>query len=89
MSGQIIDMFDEADGGWIIQKGRVVNQDKYDEMIRKEEDRKIAAQAVTQQVSSPMAEERTQAPGKLEALEKRIDSQDAKLDKILETLSKK
>lgn len=88
MSGQIIDMYDEADGGWIIQKGRVVNEDKYNEMLRKEEDRKIAAQAVTQQASSPQAEERTQAPGKLEALEKRIDSQDAKLDAILLALKK-
>ena len=30
MNGEIIDMVDEADGGVIIAKGRVVNQDKID-----------------------------------------------------------
>ena len=88
MSGQIIDLYDEVGGGWIIQKGRVVNQEKYNEMLQKEEDRRKAATAVTQQASSPHVEERTQAPGKLEALEKRIDSQDAKLDAILLALKK-
>jgi hypothetical protein len=90
MNGEIIDMVDQADGGVIISKGRVVNQEKINEMAAKERDRQSAQQALTAQVVNPQAPiaERNAAPGKLEALEKRIDSQDAKLDAILAALKK-
>jgi hypothetical protein len=89
MSGEIIDLTDEANGGAIISKGRVVNQEAIDEMAKKEKDRQTAATALTVQVESPNAEVRNVAPSKLDALEKRIDAQDSKLDAILAALNKK
>jgi hypothetical protein len=90
LSGEIIDLVDEANGGYIIRGGRVVNQELFDEMARKEEDRKIAAQAILNPVAAPaqVEESRTVSPSKLSELEKRIDSQDAKLDAILAALKK-
>jgi hypothetical protein len=88
-AGDIIDWLDEEHGGWIIRKGVVVNQEFIDEMRKKEEDRKIAARAQAEQITNPTAPDRTAAPSKLDELEKRIDSQDAKLDAILAALSKK
>lgn len=88
-AGDIIDWLDETKGGWIIRKGVVVNQAVIDEMAKVEEDRKIAAKALAQQVTHENAPDRTVAPSKMDELEKRIDSQDAKLDAILAALSKK
>ena len=92
LSGQIIDMLDETDGsGVIISKGRVVNENKVIEINKKEEDRKLAATAFTQEVQAPqaIAEQRVVAPTKMQEMEKRIEAQDAKLDAILQALSKK
>lgn len=90
LSGEIIDLVDEANGGYIIRNGRVVNQELYDEMKRKEEDRKLAAQAILNPAPVPadVEEQRSASPSKLSELEKRIDSQDAKLDAILAAIKK-
>lgn len=90
LDGTIYDLVDEADGGVIISKGRVVNQERINEMAKKEMDRKTAATAQTQQVAAPVekVEERAVAPSKMQELEKRIDLQDAKLDAILAALKK-
>lgn len=94
-AGNIIDLYDEADGGWIIQKGRVVNQERYNEMLQKEEDRKTAAQAIQHQKVDEAAPDRTVSGTeaiknntKIEELEKRIDGVDTKLDAILNALKK-
>ena len=92
LSGNIIDMSDEANGGVIISKGRVVNQEYINELARKEEDRKLAGKAMAEQVTTSNAPDRTVTPSqvnKLADLEKRIDGQDAKLDAILAALSNK
>jgi len=96
MSGEIIDMSDDANGGTIIAKGQVVNQARIDELAAIEEDKRRAAQALTAQVASPNAEDRTLTPievtaktSKLEELESRIEAQDSKLDAILAILAKK
>lgn len=96
MNGDIIDWLDETDGGWIIRRGKIVNQAKIDEMKKKEEDRKIAAQAVLNQKVDENAPDRTVTAkeaianqNKTQELEQRIDAQDKKLDAILELLSKK
>lgn len=88
LSGNIINMIDETDGGWIIRNRQVVNQEKFQEYLQREKDKQEAAKAVAHQVTSPNAEERTTAPSRIETLEKRIDSQDAKLDAILNALKK-
>lgn len=95
-AGQIIDWQDEANGGWIIRKGQIVNQERYDEWKKQEEDKKIAAQAILNQKVDPNAPDRTvtakeavEQQNKQQELEQRIDAQDKKLDAILEALSKK
>ena len=88
LSGNIIDMSDEANGGVIISKGRVVNQEYVDELARKEADRKLAGKAMAEQVTIPDAPDRTAPPSRIDELEKRINSQDAKLDAILAALNK-
>lgn len=90
-SGNIINMIDETDGGWIIRNRRVVNVEKYERMLQAEEDKKIAARAIAEQITRPDAPDRTVNPTesvKIDALEKRIDNQDAKLDAILAALKK-
>lgn len=52
-AGQIVSMLDESNGGWIIRGGRVVNPDAYNEMLRKEADRKEAAKAIANPVEAP------------------------------------
>lgn len=88
LDGGIIDMVDQANGGVIISKGRIVNQEAVDELARKEKDRQEAATAITKPAESAInVEVRNVAPSKIDTLEKRIDAQDAKLDAILAALT--
>lgn len=94
-AGQIIDWFDEADGGWIIQKGQIVNTQKYDEIQQKEKDKKEAAKAILFQKVDDVIPDRTvtateavKNSTKLEELETRLNKQDEKLDAILNALKK-
>lgn len=91
LAGNIVDMQDDADGGVIISKGRVVNQEKIDELALKEKDRRMAAVAPTQEVSVPQAvtEERAVAPTKMQELEKKVEGMEGNINKILELLQKK
>lgn len=91
LSGNIIDMRDEANGGVIISKGQVVNQERLNELAKIEEDKRKAATAFAEEVAAPAAivEERVAAPTKLENMEKRIDNIEGNLNKILEILQKK
>ncbi len=91
MDGSIYHMVDEANGGVIIQGGRVVNQEAVDELARKELDRKTAAVAFTQEVAAPsqVIEERTAAPTKVEKLEKEMESLKGDIASILKLLQSK
>lgn len=90
LSGNIVDMQDDADGGVIISKGRVVNQDKIDELAFKEKDRQTAVVAQTQGIAVPqaVAEERAVAPTKMQELEKKVEGMEGNINKILELLQK-
>jgi len=91
LNGGIKYMEDEANGGVLIRNGQVINQQRIDEIARIEEDKRNSATAFANPVEAPKSvsvEERNVAPSKLEVLEKRIDSQDAKLDAILLALKK-
>ena len=95
LSGNIIDLIDEANGGYIIKGGRVVNQERFDELRKIEEDKKVAAQAILHQKVDESAPDRTVAPNKMEELEKKnealntkVDALDTKLDAILKALNK-
>ena len=89
MSGRIINMIDETSGGYIIRNYQVVNQEAYNEILKKEEDRKLAAQAIQHQKVDEQAPDRTASPSKVEALEKKVEGMETKLDAILQALSKK
>lgn len=94
MQGNIIDWFDEVNGGWIIQKRAVVNKEAWEAHLKKEADKAEAAKAVT------MAKIREDYPetkdggqkkseeDKVANLEKRVDKMDDKLDAILNALKK-
>lgn len=88
ISGEIIELLDEANGGYIIRNKQVVNPERWAELQKIEHDKQMAAKAITEQVSSPNAELRKSNPSKVDDLEKRVDGLDKKLDKILSALSK-
>lgn len=97
LSGQIIDLVDETDGGWIIRGGRIINQEKYAELQKREEDKREAAKAMTQAIAAApeveamrqgTAVQATASLERMEKLEKRIEEQDNKLDAILAALKK-
>lgn len=95
-SGQIIDMFDETNGGWIIQKGRVVNPERWEELQKIEQDKRDAAKAIAfQKVDADVpdrtvtAQEAIKNQTKMEELETRLNKQDEKLDAILKAITNK
>ena len=90
MSGRIREMRDDAHGGWIIKNYQVVNQQRWDELVKIEEDKKKAAQAQAHAVApkQEIIEQRATTPSKLQELETRINEQDKKLDTIISLLKK-
>ena len=97
MNGNIINLLDEADGGWIIRGRQIVNQDKWNQILQKEEDKRLAAQASAEQVLAPKHIEAQRAgnkestvnpPDKVDLLEKKVDNMESKLDAILKALNK-
>lgn len=90
--GNIIDWYDEARGGWIVQKRQVVNKELWNEFLKKEADKKEAAKAVSLQRTDNENPERNTVPTldkKMEEFEKKINEQlDAKLDTLAEKLLK-
>lgn len=92
LDGSIFELSDEADGGVIISRGRVVNQEKIDELAKKEEDRRTAATAFVNPQSAPVGvdtEERNIAPSKVEKLEKEVNEMKDNIAAILSLLQKK
>lgn len=87
-NGNIIDWYDEARGGWIVQKRAIVNKELWEEHLRKQKDKQEAAKAVTMQKVDANAPDRTVNPNKVQELENKIAEQDKKLDAILEALKK-
>lgn len=88
MNGNIINMIDELNGGWIIRNRQVVNQARWDELQKIEQDKREAAKAASLAINNPNAPDRTASPSKVDALEQRVNGLDAKLDQILNALKK-
>lgn len=88
MAGNIIDMMDEVNGGYIVKGRQIVNPERWAELQAIEEDKKLAAKAVTMQKVDEKAPDRTVIPGKVEELEKKVTAMDDKLNAILEALKK-
>lgn len=80
MNGNIINLIDETDGGWIIRNRQVVNPEKFLALVQKEKDKKEAALAVTQAVSNTTAPDRTMSPSKMDEMMKKIAELEAKLN---------
>lgn len=88
MNGNIINMIDELNGGWIVRNRQIVNQTRWDELQKIEQDKREAAKAASLAVNNPQAPDRTAAPSKVDSLEQRVNGLDAKLDQILNALKK-
>ncbi len=90
MDGSIIDWSDDTDGsGKIIDKGRVVNQQKIDEYVQKEKDKEMAAKAESLQVVREDAPDRTVNPTKQAELEKKVEGLESDIKQILAILTDK
>lgn len=88
LAGNIIDMMDEINGGYIVKGRQIVNPERWAELQAIEEDKKLAAKAITMQKIDEKAPDRTVVPGKVEELEKKVTAMDDKLNAILEALKK-
>lgn len=91
LHGNIIDWFDEARGGWIIQKRAIVRPDIIEEEQRKERDKQEAAKAHTMAKVRKEEDYPLEAPGtnkKITELETKVADMDNKLDAILNALKK-
>lgn len=96
ISGNIINWVDETDGGWIVRGRQIVNQDKWNAFVKREEDKRVASQASAEQVSAPQSAvaSRQGVPPistptpqpKVDDLSKRVDNMESKLDAILAKL---
>ena len=100
LSGNIIDWYEEGNGGWIVRGREVVNQEKWAEIQQKEKDRAEAARAISMAKNDPNAPDRTvsakealegktKQPDKVEQLEKKVSDMDNKLDAILKAINGK
>lgn len=87
-SGNIINMLDEVNGGYIVKNRQIVNPTRWAELQQIEKDKREAAKAITKAVTTPNAPDRTANPSKVDALEKRVNEMDSKLDKIIMALQK-
>lgn len=90
-SGNIIDWFDEIQGGWIVQKRQVVNPGAWNAYIQKQKDKADAAKAASMPKVDPNAPDRTVAPSqekKIKELEDKVGKMDDKLDAILKAIAK-
>jgi len=89
MGGNIIDWFNEEEGGWIVQKGSIVNQVAWDKHVQKEQDKIEAAKAVGMaKVREDYPEQSPHQIKKVEELEEKVTAMDDKLNQILKALSK-
>lgn len=90
LRGEIVEMVDETKGGDIIRRGRVVNQEALAEVVKIQNDKKVASSAQANAIQAPVevVAERQQNPGKVEKLEKEVGQMKDDINKILSILTK-
>lgn len=91
LNGNIKEWFDEADGGWIVKDGVVVNMERWNREVAKEKDRAEAAKAAANpkiREDYPESKDGAAEPDKVTKLEKRVDAIDDKLEAILKAVQK-
>jgi hypothetical protein len=92
LDGTIYEMSDDTNGGVIISRGNVVNQERVNELAKIEEDRRNSATAFADPAPAPVGvdvEIRNVAPSKVEALEKKVVAMEDNIATILSLLQKK
>jgi len=95
-NGNIIDWLDESRGGWIIRKREVVNHEEWQKELDKKEEIKrqqVELQRKLQEQRAQEAQEVQEVPvlqsdERITMLEESQKETSAKIDKILELLSK-
>lgn len=91
-NGGIIDWFDEAKGGWIVQKRAIVNMEAWNAHLQKEKDRAEAASAIgkakIRDDYPENADGTNSSSPKVQELENKVNAMDDKLNAILEALKK-
>lgn len=92
LNGGIIDWFDEANGGWIVQKRMIVNQEVWNNHLQKEQDKIEAASAISKakiRDDYPENADGTNSSSpKVQELENKVNAMDDKLNAIIEALKK-
>jgi len=89
MHDQIINLIDETNGGYIIRNRQIVNPERYAEIQKVAEDKKLAAQAHLHTKVAVDAPDRNTPPNqvkKVDELETKLTDLDRKLDKIFKAL---
>lgn len=87
LSGNIISLRDEANGGWIIRDRQVVNEELWNEYVRKEKDKAEAAKAAANpkiRENYPESKNDEQETDKVSKLEAEITEMKELLKKALE-----
>lgn len=90
-NGNIIDWFDEANGGWIVQKRQIVNEERWNQHLQKQKDKLEAASAVAKakiRDDYPQNAPGNNASDKVKELETKVNAMDSKLDAILNAMKK-
>lgn len=89
MDGGIRDMRDEANGGWIVRGGQVINHEKWQEYLKIQKDKEDAAKAVAEpKIRQDYPETRENNPVVSSKLEERVDKMEETLAAILKAVSK-
>lgn len=91
LNGGIIDWFDEANGGWIVKSRQVINKERWNQEMAKQQDKVDAAKAVTMakvREDYPETKEGTTEPTKVDKLEKEVNEMKDTLQAILKAVQK-
>lgn len=89
LNGNIIDWFDEANGGWIVKSRQVVNIERWNQEMAKQKDRELAAQAAASpKIRADYPETKESNPQVASKLEERVDKMEQTLEAILKAVSK-
>lgn len=100
INGDIITLKDEENGGYIIRGGKVVNEEAWENYVKKEQDKQKAREVSIKAITNPeeftntnaSTEDRNTQPSKTEELEKKFDEfkkdVDDKFSQIMKAIQK-
>jgi len=91
LDGGIRDMRDEANGGWIVRGGSVVNQERWNDYLKALKDKEDSAKAFAEpkiRQDYPETKDGIAESSRVDKLEEKVEALDSKLDAILKAVSK-